>query len=84
MSNISQQVQSAKNINELCTVLDEFNSEENDGLALSDCIDLCSLPVFGMEPGDTCEIFSYDNEHVLIDNSGVLEGEAWINTIEQE
>lgn len=78
MTNFHALVQKASNLDELCSTLNAFEQNE-DHLPLSECTDLCSLPTFSDNvPQNTMEVFSWDSERVLIDNSGVLEGDNWI------
>jgi hypothetical protein len=60
------QINRAKNLKELCELLNELVEElrgsEGD---ISDYIDMCDLRVFGEEPDDTNEIWSYDDNNIL-------------------
>jgi len=68
MNTLNQQIENAKNLDEL---LDTLNGYESDDKKLDEAIDLCSLPTFGKEPQDTMEIFSWDDDRVLIQNEYV-------------
>ena len=65
MNATQQAVNAAKNLQELCEVLNSF---ESDGeLTLDNVVDLPSLPTFGgVEPSDTREVWSWDAGNVLL------------------
>lgn len=47
-------------------------------LPLEHEVDLTDLPTFSINgPTKSCEAFSWDVTRVLVDNSGVLEGDNW-------
>ncbi len=76
--NISTKIQNAKSLIELAELLNSYDRDENNDLALSDAVDLSGLPTFSdNDPSDTMEVFSWNETHVLIDNSTVLEGDDW-------
>jgi hypothetical protein len=77
MSNFNKKIKNAKTLSDLCELLNSFEEGE-DGLDITDCTDLCDLPVFSVnEPNSTMEVFSWDDTHVLIDNSSVLNGDDY-------
>ena len=41
-------------------------------------VDICDLPVFGPEPSDTNEIFSWDKIGFLVPNDGSPNLDAWV------
>jgi hypothetical protein len=83
MNTFLKAIKAAKNLNELCDALNQFeshieklNSESSEFYRSGDYVDMCDLQVFSEnEPVDTCEIFSYDDTHCLIQNT--CTGDAW-------
>lgn len=67
---------------DLDTLLDALNSYEPASLEewdkLEQKVDLCDLPTFGKEPESTLEIFSWDDERVLIQNTCIDQEGAFI------
>ena len=68
--NLNKEIQASKTLQEVCEILNSFERDENDEQdRLDHHIDLCDLPTFGIEPIDTTEIFSWNNTHLLIQNT---------------
>lgn len=88
MKNLQNAVNNAKNLDELVDALNELDaaikeaneSEENqcDYDSLDRYVDICDLQNFGKEPEDTMEIFSWDDERVMIQNTCIDEDGAFI------
>jgi len=74
MKTFNDTVQAAKSLESLCDILNSYERE----ISLSDACDLCSLPIFGKEPKNTMEVFSWNDTHMLIDNGTALEGDDWV------
>lgn len=63
-------IENAKNIIELNEALNNYY-DNFDGVGKpDDYVDLSNLPVFGAEPDDTSEIYSYDDNYFLMQGNG--------------
>lgn len=85
MKNLVLAVKESKSLDQLRDALNALESAIKDSNArdvvefvrLSDHVDLCELQTFSKnEPRDTCEIFSYDDNRALIQNT--CTGDPWV------
>ena len=77
--NIQSKVNEAQSLDELLEVLNEYVPETDEEWdKLENKVDICDLPNFGKEPIDTMEIFSWDDERVMIQNTCIDEDGAYI------
>lgn len=68
--NIINKIKSAANINELCELLNEYESNfDSERGKPEDFLDYSNLPTFGDAPDDTQEIFSWSDSELLIKNN---------------
>lgn len=66
---IIAKIKNAANINELCELLNEYESNFDRTGKPTDCLDYSDLPTFGDEPDDTQEVFSWSDKKLLIKNN---------------
>jgi hypothetical protein len=65
MNATQQTVSAAQNLQGLCNVLNDFESD--DGEILDNVVDLPGLPTFGgVDPSDTRDVWSWDADSVLL------------------
>ena len=68
--NIINKINSAASINELCELLNEYESNfDSERGKPEDFLDYSNLPTFGDAPDDTQEVFSWSDTHLLIKNN---------------
>ena len=65
---LNKEIQASKTLQEVCEILNSFERNDEQDL-LEHHVDICDLPTFGIEPIDTTDIFSWDNTHLLIQNT---------------
>ena len=67
---IIAKIKNAANINELCELLNEYESNFDSERGKSeDFLDYSNLPAFGDAPDDTQEVFSWSDTQLLIKNN---------------
>lgn len=66
---IIAKIKNAANINQLCDLLNEYESSFNRDGKPDDYLDYSSLPTFGDAPDSTEEVFSWSDYKLLIKNN---------------
>lgn len=73
MNDFQSKVANSRNLKELAETLNEYCIDENNGLKLEESVNLDSLPTFGKAPDKTLEVFSWDEESLLIQGTSCFE-----------
>lgn len=85
MKKYTGEIENAQTLEQLCNALNEFeeyieelNRDSTEFYRASDYVEMCDLKTFSEnEPGprDVCDVFSWDDNHVLIQNT--CAGDKW-------
>lgn len=68
--NIINKIKNAASVNELCELLNEYESNfDSERGKPEDFLDYSDLPAFGDAPDDTQEVFSWSDTQLLIKNN---------------